>query len=169
MKKIFCLLLLLSISIFGCASKEGVNEVPSEKQGNSEKDEAIEELVLSLVESFGNKLQNVSLLGPKNELEKSMKGNYGSIVTPELIEQWLEEPSNAPGRLTSSPWPDRIDVTDIQRQTDQKYLVKGEIVEVTSTGIADRRPVQLFVEEVGDRWMITHVNLNPTKDEDSSD
>lgn len=161
MKKFIPLLLLLSISLFGCMGKESTSEVQSDKeQTPAEINESIEELVVSLIESFGNKLQNVSLLGPKTELEKSMKENYGGIVSPELIEQWLKDPLSAPGRLTSSPWPDRIDITDTQRQSDQKYAAKGEIVEVTGTEVVDRRPIQLFVEKVGEQWMITGVKIN---------
>lgn len=161
MKKFIYLLLLLSISLFGCMSKESTSNRQSEKeQSLAETNESVEELVVSLVESFGNKLQNVSLLGPKTELEKSMKENYGGIVSPELIQMWLKDPQNALGRLTSSPWPDRIDITETQKQSDQKYSVKGEIVEITSNEVADRRPIQLFVEKVGEQWMITSVKIN---------
>ncbi|MBY0122119.1 hypothetical protein [Bacillus sp. S/N-304-OC-R1] len=161
MKKFIYLLLLLSISLFGCMSKESTSEGPSEKeQSPAETNESVEELVISLVDKFGDKLQNVSLLGPKTELEKSMKENYGGIVSPELIKQWLKDPQNAPGRLTSSPWPDRIDITETQKQSDQKYSVKGEIIEVTNTEVADRRPIQLIVEKVGKQWMITSVKIS---------
>jgi len=167
MKKFIYLLLLLSISLFGCMGKVSTSEGQSDKeQSTAETNESVEEFIISLVENFGNRLQNVSLLGPQTELKKSMKENYGGIVSPELIEQWLKDPQKAPGRLTSSPWPDRVDITDIQKQSDQKYSVKGEIVEVTSTGIADRRPIQLLVGKVGEQWMITDVKIKQVEDGD---
>lgn len=168
MKKFIYLLLLLSISLFGCIGKESLNEdQPDKEQSPAETNESVEEFIVSLVEKFGNKLQNVSLLEPQTELEKSMKENYGGIVSLELIEQWLKDPQKAPGRLTSSPWPDRVDITDIQKQSDNKYSVKGEIVEVTSTEVADRRPIQLFVEKVGEQWIITDVKINQGENGDS--
>ncbi len=148
--------------------KESLSEEQSDKeQSPAETNESDEEFIISLVEKFGNKLQNVSLFGPQTELEKSMKENYGGIVSLELVEQWLKDPQNAPGRLTSSPWPDRVDITDIQKQSDKKYSVKGEIVEVTSTGVADQRPIQLFVEKVGEQWIITDVKINQGENKDT--
>lgn len=122
---------------------------------------------VSLVEEFGRRLKNVSLLGPQEELEKSMEENYGGIISPELLTQWLKDPQNALGRLTSSPWPDRIDITMTQEQSEQKYLVKGDIVEVTSTGVADQRPIQLLVEKVGEQWLIIDVENLQGDNEDS--
>lgn len=162
MKKVMYLLLLLGIPLTGCLVEEHASEVQSEEQQHPiQTNESVEELILSLVENFGYQLQNVSLLGPKEELEKSMEQYYGGIVSPKLIEKWLKDPLIAPGRLTSSPWPDRIDVTDIRKISDQKYSLIGEIVEVTSTPeIAAKIPIHLLVEKVGEQWMITDVRID---------
>ena len=83
------------------------------------------------MEKFGSVLQKVSLLGPKEELEKSMK-EYGDVVSSGLLEQWLTDPLNAPGRLTSSPWPDRIDIKTTEKLSDNSYELNGEVIEITN-------------------------------------
>jgi hypothetical protein len=51
----------------------------------------------------------------------------------------------------SSPWPDRIEVTEIQKTGDEEYEVMGNIIEVTSAGerrrsrVAAERPITLTV------------------------
>jgi hypothetical protein len=120
--------------------------------------------VKSLVEEFGSKLKDVSLLAPKDILESSMKESYGDLVAPELLNKWLSDPTNAPGRLTSSPWPDRIEIKDIEKISDSEYKVNGEIVEITSTerpgtGAAARRQVIITVKKIENRWVISDVVL----------
>ncbi|HOQ09731.1 MAG TPA: copper amine oxidase N-terminal domain-containing protein, partial [Syntrophomonadaceae bacterium] len=67
-------------------------------------------VVSKLVADFGQRLKNVSLLAPDDVVTKSIKENYAEYVSPELLAQWQKDPANAPGRLTSSPWPERIDI-----------------------------------------------------------
>jgi hypothetical protein len=85
-------------------------------------------------------------------------------VTSELIEKWIRDPMNAPGRLTSSPWPDRIEILAIDKLAEDRYEVKGEVIEVTSTektedGIAAKRPITLAVRKIDGRWLIDDVKL----------
>jgi len=88
--------------------------------------------VTRLVEEFGKRLQMVSLLAPADALARSMNEQYGSLVTPQLIEKWLAEPLLAPGRLTSSPWPERIEIACIAKTAPEAYAVEGTVVELTS-------------------------------------
>ncbi|MFA6940537.1 MAG: hypothetical protein WCQ54_06070, partial [Clostridiaceae bacterium] len=109
-------------------------------------------------------LKSVPLLASKDALRKSMEENYGSYVTSPLIEKWINDPQNAPGRLTSSPWPDRIEIQSIKKISKVTYEVKGEIIEITSTemidgGYAAKRPITLLVKKTNNRWMIYHVTL----------
>lgn len=157
MKKVllFALIAVLGISMLGCVKGENVPQPAN--------DEADKTAVTKVVESFGKKLQMVSLLAPKDELEKSMKENYGEYVSQELIEEWLNDPENAPGRLTSSPWPDRIEIKTVEKEEEGEYKVTGEIIEITSTeqagGAAAKRPITLEVEKEGERWLIDEVTL----------
>lgn len=163
MKKIllYAFVLLLSVLLIGCVSAER----PNRQEGTIQKtNEADKEAVAAVVEGFGKKLQSVSLLAPKDILEESMKENYGNFVSQELIGKWISDPLNAPGRLTSSPWPDRIEILTVEKSSENEYEVKGEIIEVTSTektesGVSAKRPITLTVKKFDERWLIAEVIL----------
>lgn len=159
--------LLLSVSLFDCTSSG--NGAPPGKEGQGieepqQTEESDKEAVANLVEGFGSKLQAVALQAPEDVLKKSMQENYGDFVSEALIAQWLSDPMNAPGRLTSSPWPDRIEIQSIEKLSENEYEVKGEIIEITSTekvsgGIAAKRPITLTVKKVSDHWLIDSIML----------
>jgi hypothetical protein len=122
------------------------------------------EIVVSIVKDFGSKLKNVPLLASKDVLRKSMEENYTDLVSDPLIEKWIYDPLNAPGRLTSSPWPDRIDILSTKKISKDTYQVNGEIIEVTSVekingGIAAKRPITLILKKINNKWMIYDVTL----------
>jgi len=171
MKKALVLIfiLLLSISLFGCteAQLEPGGELPKEDPETQNNDEAT---VNSLVKNFGEKLQLVSLLGPEDVLEKSMQENYGEFVSPTLLEQWLKDSINAPGRLTSSPWPDRIEILNTEKVSEEAYEVKGEIIEIASlesNEIVAKRPITLVVEKIDGKWLINNANIGEYEDTSS--
>lgn len=152
---LFTFVLLLIISLLGCTSEVNKAQLT---------DEADEKAVVNTVEGFGKKLQEVSLLAPKDMVEKSMKENYDGFVSQELIAKWIKDPLNAPGRLTSSPWPDRIEIVTIEKLSENAYEVNGEILEITSTeiesgGIAAKRPITLVVKKTDNRWLINDVTI----------
>jgi hypothetical protein len=90
------------------------------------------EKVRTTLESFGAQLKNVSLGGTDAAIKEAIQANYAEYVTPELLAAWLANPKLAPGRMTSSPSPDRIGVATIDDQGSGK-LVSGEIILVSST------------------------------------
>lgn len=105
------------------------------------------------VSSFGAQLQKVSLLAP--DASSSIAAVYGPFVSPELLARWSADPSHAPGRQTSSPWPDHIDTQSVTPQ-GSGFLVFGTIVLMTSQekehgGNAGTTPVilQLVKDEKG--------------------
>ena len=169
MKKplLLALILLLSVSLFGCTS--GGNTVQQQKDGQQKEEpqqtnEVDEKAVMNVVEGFGKKLQTVSLQAPKDILKKSMQENYGDFVSEALVAKWISNPLDAPGRLTSSPWPDRIEILDIKKLSEYEYEVKGEIIEITSTekasgGIAAKRPITLAIKKSNNSWLIDDVTL----------
>ncbi|HOS68620.1 MAG TPA: hypothetical protein PLG67_07685 [Bacillota bacterium] len=168
MKKLllFALILLLSVSMIGCTV--AANQSRQNEEDTQQTDESDKKAVENIVESFGKKLQEVSLLAPEEVLEKSMKESYGDFVTSELIEKWITDPMNAPGRLTSSPWPDRIEILAVEKSSVNEYKVDGEIIEVTSTekaegGIAAKKPITLAVKKIDNRWLINDVKLGEYK------
>lgn len=103
------------------------------------------------VEEFGLQLQTVSLLD--ESASSTMASAYGSLVTSDLLQRWQQDPENAPGRLTSSPYPDRIEISAIVKQ-GRGYIVQGEIVMMTSTSESSRTPVILQVIPQDGAWLI---------------
>jgi hypothetical protein len=155
MKKILLVMLILTLGIlmFGCADKKVQNDAADKK--------AVE----SLVKTFGQRLQNVPLLGTPDVVKKSMQESYGGLVSQALLTKWINDPRNAPGRLTSSPWPDRIEILSTNTISDTEYQVKGEIIEITSVekekgeGYAAKRPITLGVKKINNKWIIDDVIL----------
>lgn len=86
----------------------------------------------AVLTNFGGKLKNVSLLQDKTALAASIEENYGPFVTPELLADWKANPSQAPGRHTSSPWPERLTIGTITVQGTGR-IVTGEVIMMTGT------------------------------------
>jgi hypothetical protein len=126
-----------------------------------------EAAVRKVVEAFGDELKDVSLLAPKEDVAAQMQANYAAYIASELLVQWENDPANAPGRLTSSPWPERIEIRTMTKESDLRYSVEGDIVEVTNEGggigemptEAARRPVSMTVEKRGGDWLITTLTM----------
>ena len=161
MKKILqCILIILAaISLFGCT-----NDGTKIKESPQETEEGNKKAVVSLVKDFGQKLQMISLQAPKDIISESMEKLYGDLVSPELLAKWQNDPQNAPGRVVSSPWPDRIEISAVEKLLENSYEVKGEIIEITSEekakgGFAGKRPVTMMVKRFENRWLIDEVAL----------
>lgn len=125
--------------------------------------------VKSLVEEFGKKLQNVYLTSPEEKVRQDIEENYQDFLSPSLLALWLENPSQALGRLTSSPWPDRIEVDSIEKINDSEYQVNGKVIEITSVeavegGAATSRDIKLTVEKINGKWLISEVIVRGYKE-----
>ncbi|MEQ8199808.1 MAG: hypothetical protein ABRQ24_00140 [Syntrophomonadaceae bacterium] len=162
MKKVITLLLvlLLSLSLLGCSPAKNT---PPAQNNPAPTGEQEQQQVRSVVTTFGQRLQMVSLTAAPEQVLQQMQANYADLVTPELLAKWQNQPNSAPGRAVSSPWPERIDVTSLEK-TDGKYAVKGEIIWITSVektngGAAARQSIDLTVAKPGDRWLIDSVIL----------
>jgi hypothetical protein len=116
--------------------------------------------VAALVGAFGRQLASVSLLAPADVVSREMRAQYSSFVTPALLDTWLEQPAEAPGRRVSSPWPARIDVLEVRPQDDGRWTVSGDLVHLTSEalfrgGAASREPLRIRVARDGGALRIT--------------
>ena len=81
--------------------------------------EALEALeVRELVEGFGRRHALVSLVADKEIRDKAISGHFSYYASSELVKKWQKDPENAPGRLTSSPWPDRIEIDSLVKNED---------------------------------------------------
>lgn len=120
-----------------------------------------ERAVRRLVTLFGARMRTVSLLGPDSIAASSLQEAYGTLVTPDLLSDWMARPISAPGRRVSSPWPDRIDVKTVQASGVDEYLVTGSVIYQSSAAGASTshlaaRPVRLHVRRSGDgTWRIS--------------
>ncbi|HWO07104.1 MAG TPA: hypothetical protein VNM40_00815 [Candidatus Paceibacterota bacterium] len=162
MNKAFAFLVAAIIFLGGAYFILQSQWAPSVQEGTSAEDARM------LVENFGRELQNVSLLAQRQQLERDMQNAYGRYVAPDLLAEWLNNPQQAPGRLTSSQWPERIDIQSVEQIGEgPMYYIQGEIVEVTNEGegIGEaptetlRRPITLTVELLVEGLRITEVVL----------
>jgi len=119
--------------------------------------------VRTTVAQFGNQLNSVSLLSPAAAEE--IRRSYGPYVAPELLALWIQDPSMAPGRATSSPWPDHIAVDTVVKNETGSYDVMGRVILKTSTEDAGIVPVSLTVANVGGSFLITRYEENPQAEE----
>ena len=155
---------LLLTSIAACQPRRSAREVPP--SGTQTPSSALPapavvdtHAVATLVRQLGERLQRVSLLAPHDDLVAAIRREYGELVSPALLERWIHDPTSAPGRVTSSPWPDHIDVGLIVPRPGGSFAVRGWVVERTSADAAQgveplRVPVQLMVMSVDGRLQI---------------
>lgn len=108
-----------------------------------------------VVEELGVRLKNVSLLAPPDVAARAMDENYSDLVTPELLRLWKDDPSSAPGRQVSSPWPERIDVTHVSQTSDDKAVITGELLEMTSGGEGGRPAVEIELVQREGNWRVS--------------
>lgn len=154
-------LLLVLLSTFSCSS--------SLQSPDNEADDI--ERIKTIIDDFGRVLANVPLLSPPDILEENISEYYSPFLSEELISRWNNNPSEALGRLTSSPWPDHIEIIQVKKVTENKYEVSGNVVEVTSAEEAtpeedysNKYRVSLVVERINDRWLITEAVKETTRD-----
>lgn len=121
--------------------------------------------VREVVERFGKQMQKVSVLAPSDAMRPQLKQAYGDLLSPDLLQAWLADPSQVVGRDVSSPWPAGIDIEHIDCPTAIRCHVQGQVRYVTSNevehgGVAARRPVRMRVERINDKdWRIAAVEV----------
>lgn len=130
-----------------------------DKTKDFSKEPASESMVVQqLVLGFGNHLKNVSLTAPIEILTESITREYTPYVSPLLLERFIADPLHAPGRLTSSPWPEKIEIKQAQLMGDY-WEVFGDVVFMTSADIesggeAGREPFFITVANIQGKWLI---------------
>ena len=119
-----------------------------------------EQSVRAQVEAFGGSLNYVSLLAPTASADIARV--YAPYASMELIAAWSADPEHAPGRLTSSPAPKRIEITNVTEVADDLYAVEGAVVYGASAGEDVRVPVSLALQKQGAAWRITRYEEHAT-------
>lgn len=113
--------------------------------------------VRAFVTAFGNTFKNVSLLA--DDASTQIATQYGAYIAPDLLQTWQNHHETAPGRQTSSPWPDRIEVVSVTEKGNGFFVVEGNVIEITSADAPNEPaaiyPVSMNVEKKGDSYVIT--------------
>lgn len=128
------------------------------------KDEKAE--VTALVENFGLKLKEVSLSDPRKEIvSQEIKQVYTPFVSSNFLLDLIYDPSKAPGRVASSPWPERIEIISMEKSDSHTIQVKGKIILMTSVemaqgGNAGETPIMLWVRNTNANgaWLIDQLS-----------
>jgi hypothetical protein len=110
----------------------------------------------STVAAFGRTLQQVSIIAPN--AATTIADAYAPYVDATLLQQWEANPTSAPGRVVSSPWPDHIQIDSIGPQ-GSGYVVNGELVFMTSNevehgGNAGTTPVVIQLVSENGAWKV---------------
>lgn len=145
-----CLTVLLAAGAFAAAC----DRTPGEQRAATS---AIcdEPRARSIVETLGERLKRVSLLAPDSIVVGEIRAAYASLVTPELLARWTSNPSRAPGRDVSSPWPERIEIRSVEDAGEGSCRVEGEVIYATSADAdAARMPVSVEVRDAGG-WRVS--------------
>ncbi len=125
---------------------------------------ATEAAARDVVVRFGAELKNVSTLAPADSVRDQLREHYAGLVTPGLLQAWLADPSQAPGRDVSSPWPDAIDIRHVGCASADACEVQGAIryvtsVEIAKGGVADQKAVTLTLKRGTDGRRIDAVQM----------
>jgi len=115
--------------------------------------------------TFGAQLQKVSLLAPS--ASSTIASTYAPYVTDNLLTSWEQNPMQAPGRTTSSPWPDRLEVSSVAKQDDGTYAVSGSVIEKTSAGDSGTFPVSMTLTKADDAWKISAFSGYPPAEQNT--
>jgi hypothetical protein len=112
--------------------------------------------VRAVVADVGSKMKDVSLLAP--DAGAQIAAQYGSDITPELLAQWQADPMGAPGRQTSSPWPERIEVVEVTQEGD-RATAEANIIEVANgqagTEVAAVQPATFMLQKRAGQWLVS--------------
>ena len=117
--------------------------------------------VRRVVTSFGDRMKLVSLQAPDSTATEQLDGAYADIVSAELLARWRSDPERAPGRLTSSPWPDRIEIDSARADDAGGCVIDGTLIHMTSVeatggGAAGRDAVRITLRAAADSaWRIS--------------
>lgn len=118
--------------------------------------------VKNTVLDFGSALKNVSLLSPT--VGDDMKKNYGNYLTQELLNIWEANPKQALGKITSSPWPENIEILGLRQLDANTYIVAGQINLLASSGPAGSQPIGFIIVKSNGKWLISNAALTYSAD-----
>lgn len=121
----------------------------------------------SVVERFGKRMQAISVLAPPDAVRAELPKAYGGLLSPALLKTWHAHPDQIIGREGSSPWPDRIEIrqldcnaTDCRANGAVDYITSNE---VEHGGVFMRRAITLELTGTAQGWRIAGVHLESAR------
>jgi hypothetical protein len=130
------------------------------KRADVPADQAARQTVIA----FGTQMRMVSVLAPADSVAAAMDQYYAPYVSADLIAEWKTRGAAAPGRVTSSPYPARIDVTSVSMLADDSYAVEGTLVDATEAEgkvLATRSVNAVVRKEADGEWRIVSLEIAP--------
>lgn len=172
----FFIVFVVALSLVACSSPDAPQDASSAQtaltpsMAASTSDAAASSdtraAVRLLVERFGRQMQKVSTMAPPKLMHRQLQKVYAGLLSPELLRAWQTHPQRVVGRKVSSPWPQRIEVEQIECARADVCRVSGSVDYVTSNelehgGVFMRRAITLEVTHGRSGWRITAVHLAP--------
>jgi hypothetical protein len=116
--------------------------------------------VKALVAEFGKRLREVSVAAPKEMAIAAMDRAYSPYVAADLLAAWKNDPEKAPGKRTSSPSPERIDISTMKATGRDAFVVTGKVILLTAKerrdgGVFAANPVTMTIARRDGKWLIT--------------
>ena len=130
--RIFASVLILGLAVIACAIP-----IPTPTLAPTS-NPAEEAAVRAVVEGLGSKLKLVALLSPT--AAQDIQTQYAPYVAPDLLNQWANDLTQAPGKLTSSPWPERITSDGARRGRPSRRSAPPPGPPATTRGFIGSRP-----------------------------
>lgn len=125
-----------------------------------------QEQVRGVVYGFGDELSQVRLFASVATTTADMDRHYSLYIHPDLLAKWKAQPLTAPGRRTSSAWPDHIDIRSVTLNENGTYTVEAMVVDrassTPSTTPALETPVVITLTQGPDGWQITSYETTTT-------
>lgn len=114
-------------------------------------------------------MQQISTLAPADAVRDEFPKVYAGLLSPELSDAWQAYPDQVVGREGSSPWPQQIEIDDIECGGVDTCRVEGRVDYVTSNevehgGVFMRRTIKLDIAHTALGWRIAAVHLAPATD-----
>ena len=96
------IIITMMLLLVGCSERRGADAGATTAAASCDTD------ARDVVERFGRRMREVSLLAPDTVVRRELRDAYGALASDSLLRAWESAPANAPGREVSSPWPARI-------------------------------------------------------------
>lgn len=117
--------------------------------------------IRATVVDLGASLKSVDALAP--HATSTIQQTFAPFVAPELLSVWTDEPTTAPVRFGTEPWPQRIEIQSVEKQKDGTYWVVGFVIEQDKTGDYTNNKVTVVLEKKNGKWIITDFAGYPTR------